>query len=76
MKTCLWCQADFTPNRDWQKWCCTDHQQRWHRHQRKLADVQAAEAWRVNGKPAGVREVVERRFATVMAPAPKIERRL
>ena len=55
MKTCQWCNEDFRPNRDWQQFCCNDHQQRWHRHQRKLAEARAEEALRANGRPAGLR---------------------
>ena len=32
---CKWCGEDFEPRRTWQSFCCTDHQQRWHR-QRQL----------------------------------------
>jgi hypothetical protein len=57
-KTCPWCNQDFTPSREWQDFCCTKHQQAWHRHQRKLGDVQAAEAARANGRPKAAREIV------------------
>jgi hypothetical protein len=42
-KTCLWCTNEFSPDRDWQKFCCREHQQAWHRHERKRAEVAAAE---------------------------------
>jgi hypothetical protein len=44
MKTCLWCNEDFRPNRYWQDFCCTQHQQAWWRHWRKRGDVMAADA--------------------------------
>jgi hypothetical protein len=27
---CPYCDETFVRNRQWQKFCCTDHQQRWH----------------------------------------------
>jgi hypothetical protein len=59
MHTCLWCNANFKPSRDWQQFCCTDHQQRWHRHQRKLNEVQAEEATRAR------RDSVDRHIARI-----------
>ena len=66
MKTCQWCNEDFRPNRDWQEFCCKDHQQRWHRHQRKLCEVRAAETLRANGGPQSLKEIIDR-FARVNA---------
>lgn len=52
--TCPWCREEFLPSRHWQKYCTTDHQQRWHRRERKragyAAEVQRAE--RRNGRGA------------------------
>jgi hypothetical protein len=31
---CPFCGETFVRNRDWQKYCCSDHQQRWHLRQR------------------------------------------
>jgi hypothetical protein len=41
---CKWCGLDFRPNRPWQKFCCADHQQRFHRWPAEPAmeDEQAA----------------------------------
>jgi hypothetical protein len=83
-KTCPWCNEDFTPSREWQDFCCTKHQQAWHRHQRKLGDVQAAEAARANGRPKAAREIVDRftrvnaEIETAQAPAQfeRLHRRL
>jgi hypothetical protein len=61
-KTCPWCNEDFRPSRDWQQWCCTQCQQAWHRHQRKVSEMQAAKA-RANR----AKELVERHIARVEA---------
>ena len=61
MKTCPWCNGDFTPRRDWQEFCCTKHQQAWHRHERKLVEVRVAEAARARAN--GAQENVERHVA-------------
>jgi hypothetical protein len=42
MAVCDWCKKGFFPNRDWQRFCCTDHQQRWHRRDQRRGAVQAA----------------------------------
>ena len=42
MAVCDWCKKGFFPNRDWQRFCCTDHQQRWHRRAQYHGAVQAA----------------------------------
>jgi hypothetical protein len=79
MKTCPWCNQYFTPSRDWQEFCCTDHRQRWHRHQRKLCEVRVAEAARANGRPNAAREIVDRfarlnaEIETAQAPAQSAE---
>jgi hypothetical protein len=67
MKTCPWCNEDFRPNRDWQEFCCTKHQQAWHRHERKLAEVRVAEAARANGRSKAAREIIERHVARLEA---------
>jgi hypothetical protein len=28
---CPWCEEEFEPRTYWQRFCCKDHQQRWHR---------------------------------------------
>jgi hypothetical protein len=43
---CLWCQVEFYPNRDWQRFCSTGCQQAWNRHERKRMEVIAADAAR------------------------------
>ena len=42
MAICPWCEKPFFQDRDWQRFCCTDHRQRWHRRERKQCAVQAA----------------------------------
>jgi hypothetical protein len=42
MANCDWCNKEFFPNREWQRFCCQDHQQRWHRRDRYQGAVQAA----------------------------------
>jgi len=43
MKVCAYCNQEFRPNRDWQTFCCQQHQVQWHRDQlkkqRRLADT-------------------------------------
>jgi uncharacterized C2H2 Zn-finger protein len=60
MHTCPWCNATFRPSRDWQQFCSTQHQQAWHRHQRKLGEVRAAEALANR-----VKEIVDRHIARI-----------
>jgi hypothetical protein len=49
---CPWCQVEFWPNREWQRFCSHDHQQRWHRHERRALEVIHAER-KLNGPDAG-----------------------
>jgi hypothetical protein len=35
MPVCPFCHREFRPNRDWQSFCCREHQQQWHRDQLK-----------------------------------------
>jgi hypothetical protein len=57
-KTCRWCSAEFAPNRDWQEFCCTEHQQAWNRHDRKRREVQAHELLRANGRSEVLKKIV------------------
>ena len=44
MRVCPHCTREFRPNRDWQTFCCREHQAQWHRDQlkkqRRLADTE------------------------------------
>jgi hypothetical protein len=68
---CLWCQVEFYPNRDWQRFCCTEHQQAWHRHERKLSAVRAAEMARQNPRLAAA----AREAARKLKPTEPLERK-
>ena len=57
-KKCRWCSAEFTPNRDWQEFCCTEHQQAWNRHDRKRREVQANELLKANGRSEALKKIV------------------
>jgi hypothetical protein len=39
MANCNWCNKPFFANRDWQRFCCKEHQQRWHRREQRLANA-------------------------------------
>ena len=39
--TCPHCGLEFTPNRDWQKFCSEEHQKAWHREQLRTRRIQA-----------------------------------
>jgi hypothetical protein len=39
MATCDWCNKEFPANREWQRFCCKDHQQVWNRRQQQRAAV-------------------------------------
>jgi len=58
IKTCRWCSAEFDPTRDWQEFCCTEHQQAWNRHDRKLRETQAHESLRANGRSEALKKIV------------------
>jgi transposase-like protein len=46
---CLKCGRDFNPNREWQKFCCKECQQRWNRDQYRSLKVQAELELKGNG---------------------------
>jgi hypothetical protein len=56
---CLWCQVEFYQNRDWQRFCCKEHQQAWNRHERKVMEVTAAEVARERRLNGPVKVAVE-----------------
>jgi hypothetical protein len=58
MSKCPWCSAEFTPNRGWQEFCCTEHQQAWNRRDRKRREVQAHESLRANSRSEALKKIV------------------
>ena len=41
---CKWCEVHFEPKRPWQTFCCTDHQQRWHRQRQRQLELPRMES--------------------------------
>jgi|SRR5215469_4919062 len=50
---CLKCGRAFNPNRDWQKFCCKECQQRWNRDQYRAAMVEDELIAKGNGRVNG-----------------------
>jgi hypothetical protein len=46
---CNWeeCEAEFTPTKSWQKFCCPQHRDAWHYREKLRADVREAEQLRL-----------------------------
>jgi len=61
MNLCPECNQPFQPTRDWQRFCCKDHQQVWHRRQiaedRRAAQIEVARSER-SGVPAAIMETL------------------
>src|SRR5262245_30073372 len=73
MNVCPECNQPFQPTRDWQRFCCKDHQQVWHRRQiaenRRAAQIEVARSERREVPPAIMETLLAPRRAAEQAVA-------